>query len=69
MIRENNLDKLFKILNSFSINSELEGELIVLENQFNKLEKERRLGILNVDNENTSYNKITFSLTQIIEKI
>lgn len=69
-LRDNKLAELFSYLNlEISSKTDFENELIIIQSQFNRLERDRRIGSIGYEDEMRIQNKIIMSLTQIIDKI
>lgn len=69
-LRTNKLNELFSyLLFELTPKHQFEHELILLENQFRRMEKEKISGTLVFEEEMRIHNKIIMSLTQIIEQI
>jgi len=70
LLSDNKIKEAFNKLDSmFSYNSDIQSQIIVIHNQYNKLEKEIILGIISSEEKEKNHNKIVYALTQIIEKI
>lgn len=70
LIADNKMKQLFdELRKTIEVDSDIHSQIIVLQNQYSNLEKDKTLGILSTHEMEVRQNKITYSMVKIIEQI